>query len=873
MWQKPFRGHLGRFVLVCLAAAAVVLLVHPGLVQANDPSSGVDDRVTGPTSASHGAVPDYSSSSVSSGEPVWYDFYVVGLKTDNGGIYLGVDQQNVQPETITEAQVRARVEQVDQYFSANTNGTVRARLVRFLPFEPFPLDVCKNGALAARQEAERRAGLAPSSTTVVVTATTTRCPGVGGIASGPVGSVGILLLGYLNFQTIGHEFGHSHLWLDHESYSTCGDADALTSCPDYLQHSFDAYWGTSLMASSEPRVDPLLPTDLARMGLLNAGNTVVFRDPPVQPVDIEIGRLPLSGGIQVIELGSSTKPFYISMSPSTNIIDVAPVVQVTQLPDAFIFFGRTQGLTIVSEAGKSVAVGRTRCGESGFCMEVLSRSNDKAVIRISKRTSELPTPPTNLRASTTPAGRIQLDWDSPGVGPEIRGFDVQYIDHLDEFPTTKTDHVTASSWELPVSYGSYKVRVAADTSNGTSAFTPYIIADNRAVPEALRPVVYPGTLGKAGLGGICDGRGYAVEERRYFYTDDPSQPIERWLISTTGQLAGLATHRQYTVKGQCRNVAGWGPVGGTASFTLSDVPRQPAMTRWDVFYGPDGLRFRADHNTANPWGDPETGIKVSLSPGGASCENHQGYGGNGGIGTACTISGLPPGQAYTARIVLTSPIGESAPQYLPVGTAVLPPPPTNLKVMLDSMNRATLSWDPVQGLYENPAVTYRVTLDDVTVCSTATTRCALPAMTGGVLHVLEVFAATVAGESLPEMELYEPPVSTVDPPGPSPGSGAGGAGDEPTKPQDATNPSLRSQTLKRLPRKAVVRKRIGLPATTQQRSRITWSSRTPRTCRVKALKLVLGRPGECRVVATAAATADFAALQRTYRIKIRTPRG
>ena len=858
---------IGRAVLACIAGVAAVLVVGVGAAQATGvvPPIPVDEYV-GPVAAGQRLPRTGLSASAPTPEnPVWYDFYIVGLKTDNSTVYLGPDLPSVQPESISESQIRARIDQVDEYFRANTKGAVRARLAQWIPFSPFALDdVCSN-LKAARQEAERRSGVTASENVVLIAATTSPCYWAGG-----AGFQEILLWGYLDMQTIGHEFGHSHLWLDHESYTTCGLADALTACPDYVHQGFQAYWGSSIMSSNRNRIDPLLPPDLDRLRLLTADNTVFMRDPPAEPVDIQIGALPLSNGRQVIELGPSASPFYVSMSASTNLDDTDPVVQVTQIPGAFTTGGITGGLTIVSEAGKELSVGRTHCGDSGFCVQVLSQSSAGAVVRISKRQSELPAQPGNIRTSATPEGRIALEWDAPADIPQVRGYDIRYFKALEQYASIETVHVDGSepSWVMPyAAYDIYEFRVASDTSNGRSAFSAAVTADNRTVPSVLNPQVRPGTLGQAYIDGACDPRGYDLAEKRFYYTDDPSQPLQQWSLSSSGSLSGLRPHRQYTVQGQCRNAAGWGALGQT-TFSLPDVPRQPAMTQWDVSYGPAGLYFRADHSTRNPFGDPETGIKVSLNPGGASCENHDGYGGSGGIPTACTVGGLPPGKAYTARIVLTSDIGESVPQFLQVATEALPDQVGNLRVTVDSQGHAKLTWDAASVSYGSPRISYRVTMNGTDVCVTEATFCALPAMQSGESYLFSVHARSLAGESLGGSALYFPRVSTVDPPPQSPppnGTNKPGSGGVALSPK--------SQTLNRLPKQIRVGTRLRLPKSTKQGGRVRWSSATRRTCRVKSFTLIPRRTGTCRVVGVAAASGDFGALQRTFTIKVRKRAG
>lgn len=801
--------------------------------------------------------------------PAWYDFYVVGLKTDNSDVHVTSEDSVQTPESVTESQVREQVAKVDAYYRENTMGAVRVRLAGWSPFTPFQVsDPCRNGATAIWNEAQRRAGVTESARNVLMAAITNRC--------GPAGVAGIrtvLTYGTLEAQVLGHEFGHSHLQLDHESSSDCLFADALTRCVDpKTGGSYFEYWGSSIMSADHQKLDPLLPTDLYRLGLLAPTNTVVLPTPPDEPVDINISNLPIGSGASILQLGTGLQALFVSRSASTNESGRTPVVQVSQTPDAqdIAGYGIT-GNTVISRSGANLVTGRTHCGESGFCVEVLSQSVGGARIQVSKRGSQFPVAPSNLRAEATPDGRIRLDWDAPAGGPELRGYDLHYWNALEERPSANSVHLNSSeaSWLTPpgVLNGRYEFRLASDTSNGTSATTAVAITvDNRSVPGVATPEIRLGTLGSATVWAACDPNGYAITERRYYYTDNPMKPIDQWATSSNGALTGLTPHRQYTVRAQCKNAAGWGETGQT-TISLPDIPRQPAMTKWDVSYGPDGLYFSAGYASRNPYGDPETGVKVTLSPGGASCENSEGVGR--GLPTACTITGLPPNRQYTARVVLTSSVGESPAQLLPVATEVLPTDPRNLRVSVDAQQRAVLTWDPVEGLYGDPAVTYRVTVDDSDACTTSQARCILPAMNAGVSHAIRVYGRTLAGESQPGMLIYSPTKTTVGPPSQPPvGSPPGTARPGGSPKSTPGGSSAKTQTMKKVRHKVRLGKKLPLPRRSTQGARISWSVTSPKKCRVKTHQLVPLKKGTCRLVADAPARAGFAVLHRALAVKI-----
>jgi hypothetical protein len=825
--------------------------------------------------------------------PTWYDVYLVGLKTDDSKVFLDAWKSPVDPDSVTEDQIRQRVARIDDYYRSNTRGAVRVRLARWVPFAPFSvIDPCRTGFSSLMPEAQRRAGVNPSGTVVVIPVTTNPCSPYSGFANGAYRAY---VFGHPNVTTIGHEFGHSHLDLQHSVGSECGFADILSACPGYREHGFGDYYDSSIMGAGRAgdALHPLLPPGLANLGLLSPSNTVTLRRPPETPINIEISDLPLSDAVSVIRLGPEPRPFYISRSPSTNF-DYPysrSVVQVTQTPEAITSPIPIQGVTVINTAGENVSTGRVRCGDSGFCMQVVSQDADRAVIRVSKQViTQIPTPPVNLRTSITGEGWIKVEWDPPVGEPTVRGYDLHYKDTLDEFDELRTYHLDASrnSLVLTEGHGRYQFAVASDTDNGTSGITTWTEAiDNRTVPGPATVRVTPGALGRAGLRAECaDNGGYDITELRYYYTDDPTKPLDQWASSATGQLEGLTPHRDYTVKAQCKNDAGWGPLGQTA-IRLQDVPRQPAMTKWDVKYDSEGLSFHAGLLSPNPFGDPETGVQVTLSPGGASCQN-TGMSGD-WFAQSCTIAGLPPGQRYTARVVLTSAIGTSEPQYLPVATEALPVSPDNglnMRVNVDSQHRATLTWDPWQVAYGNPSITYRVEMDDVTVCTTTRTQCALPATPPrNESYVLRVYASTLAGESGPTLYLYSynPTGTSVDPPqqppagspgtespgGGSPGNGSGGSGGSGSGTGGASGAQLANQTLKKLPKKVRIGKRVTLPRASVQGMGIRWSTSTPKKCTVKTYRLVPRKQGVCRVVADAPATAGFRALRQVVIVKVR----
>lgn len=797
-----------------------------------------------------------SSTATNSLAPTWYDFYVVGLKTDSSDILLDPWKPTA-PGNVTVADVQAAVNKVDAYFSTNTEGAVRARLAKWVPYAAFSVqDPCYRGLASLMAEARTRAEAPSSPQAVVVAATTNGCSGILGRGGGQ----NTWLFGSLQSQTLGHEFGHAHLSLGHLSWSDCSYVDALSPCTDYRTSSFADYWGSSIMGSST-KLNPLLPTDLAKIGLLSEQNTVTLAEPPEQPVEITINDLPLSHSLHVIQLGQGAQASYISRSGSTHVLSW-PVVQVSQLPDGAL--GTTRSL--INQMGADVPTGHPRCGTTGFCMRVLTQAAGQAKVRIWKRAATLPEPPRDVDLQIEDNGDVVLHWVAPEGGPSIEGYEVSIIGN-DWARTPRIIHVDGVETSYRVTGPiSASFRVATRTANGLSAFSPEsaVVDTNPPAgpPGEASLHVSPGALGSATAWAECADNRYPITERRFYYTEAPGRPLDQWSTST-GAFTGLTPHREYTVKGQCRNQAGWGPLGQT-TFTLQDVPRRPEMTKWDIEYGADGLRFNAGFASSNPYGDPETGVRVTLSPGGASCENTP-Y----DLPTSCTITGLPPGQQYTASVVLTSAIGHSPSQIISVATVSLPTTPPNPTIALDAQQHAVLTWDPVQGLYGDPAVSYRVTVDDAEACTTTTTICQLPSMAAGRSYAVRVYAKTLAGESTPAMIVYAPTQTTTPPPRPNSTASTPGAGSGSIRPSPGTNITPQAQSMKALPRQIRVHKRLNLHPSTRAGSAITWSTSTKKVCRVKTYRLKARKPGSCRLTAIAPAVSGYLPLRSKVVVKVR----
>lgn len=79
------------------------------------------------------------------------------------------------------------------------------------------------------------------------------------------------------------------------------------------------------------------------------------------------------------------------------------------------------------------------------------------------------------------------------------------------------------------------------------------------------------------------------------------------------------------------------------------------------------------------------------------------------------------------------------------------------------------------------------------------------------------------------------------------------------------------QSVRRPPRKVRAGKRKALPRTTAQRVAVSWSSRSPRRCRVERTRVVGRKAGVCRLRAKAPATPQLLSLRATFTVRVVAP--
>lgn len=126
-------------------------------------------------------------------------------------------------------------------------------------------------------------------------------------------------------------------------------------------------------------------------------------------------------------------------------------------------------------------------------------------------------------------------------------------------------------------------------------------------------------------------------------------------------------------------------------------------------------------------------------------------------------------------------------------------------------------------------------------CTTTALSCAIRGLRGGRSYRVRVVATNSAGASEPARLPQRVTVA-----------------------QQATA----AQTVRRPPRTVRVGTRKSLPRTTAQRVAVSWSSRTPRKCRVKRMRVVGRKAGVCRVRAKAPATPGLLSLRATFTVRV-----
>ena len=172
------------------------------------------------------------------------------------------------------------------------------------------------------------------------------------------------------------------------------------------------------------------------------------------------------------------------------------------------------------------------------------------------------------------------------------------------------------------------------------------------------------------------------------------------------------------------------------------------------------------------------------------------------------------------------------------------PAPPSLPAASADADALTVTWQPPLSTGV-PLLSYTATASPGGgSCTTAALSCTIRGLRGGRSYRVRVVATNSAGGSEP---AQLPRRVTIAP------------------------QARVGQSVRRPPRKVRAGKRKALPRTTAQRIAVSWSSRSPRRCRVNRMRVVGRKAGVCRLRAKAPATPQLRSLRATFTVRVVAP--
>ena len=403
----------------------------------------------------------------------------------------------------------------------------------------------------------------------------------------------------------------------------------------------------------------------------------------------------------------------------------------------------------VAIGGVGMAIGSSPSSSPAVGTAVGQPSSSTVVLTAAKRsTKTVPGAPTSVKATSYANASSTVSWTarSSNGGSAITGYTATSSPGGLRCTTTGGTSCTASGLTNGTAY---TFTVTATNAVGTGpASTASAPATPATVPGAPTSVhATSGAASSSTISWTAPTSNGGATITRYTVTSSPDILQCTTTGATTCTVSGLTNGTAYTFTVTATNAAGTGaPSVASAPATPTSVPGTPTGV-----LATSGLNSASAVSWAAPASDGGsivTGYTATAAPGGAQCTSST---------TACTVTGLANGTAYTFTVTATNAIGTgaaSAPSpsatpsaaSAPPAPATVPGAPTGVTATSGADSSSTVAWTAPASNGGSAITGYTATASPGgSTCSTSATTCTVTGLADGTAYTFTVTATNAIG--------------------------------------------------------------------------------------------------------------------------------